>query len=181
MGNFRTDFKNDQLNTAANTRRKFRAIENADGTYSFEDVTSYTKKGDNFGAEEVNAIHAGLNSHSSNQADAFSTEKSYAAGDYCIYQNALYRFTADKTAGDWNASKAAVVNIGAEIAELNKRDEWYRVQISNLQRQIDEINVAIPYKIAIDDNAQTIDFRDREYELGGDVKVGIVDVTIEEV
>lgn len=58
---FRTDFKNDKLLVASNTKRKFNVIENADGTVSFEDVTAYEVKGDNFGADEVNAIHEGLN------------------------------------------------------------------------------------------------------------------------
>ena len=61
MGNFRTDYKDDKLLVATNDKRKYRVIENADGTVSFEDVTVYEHQGDHFGAEEVNAIHAGLN------------------------------------------------------------------------------------------------------------------------
>lgn len=58
---FKTDYKNDKLLMASNTRRKYRVIENEDGTVSFEDVTAYEVKGNHFGADEVNAIHAGLN------------------------------------------------------------------------------------------------------------------------
>lgn len=58
---FRTDYKNDKLLEEANSKRRFRVIENADGTVSFEDVTEYEVMGDHFGADEVNAIHEGLN------------------------------------------------------------------------------------------------------------------------
>lgn len=61
MSEFRTDYKNDKLLVSSNTRRKFRVIENSDGTVSFEDVTVYEQKGDNFSADEINAIHGGLN------------------------------------------------------------------------------------------------------------------------
>lgn len=58
---FRTDYKNDKLLVASNTKRKFNVIENEDGTVSFEDATVYEVKGDNFGADEVNEIHKELN------------------------------------------------------------------------------------------------------------------------
>ena len=58
---FRTDFKNDKLLIAENAKRKFRVIENEDGTVSFDDVTEYEVRGDHFGADQVNAIHQRLN------------------------------------------------------------------------------------------------------------------------
>ena len=58
---FKTDFKNDKLLVAENTKRKYRVIDNGDETVSFEDVTVYEQKGDPFGADEVNAIHGALN------------------------------------------------------------------------------------------------------------------------
>lgn len=41
--------------------RKYRQINNDDGTVSFQDVTDYTKKGSKFGANEVNAINLDIN------------------------------------------------------------------------------------------------------------------------
>lgn len=51
--------------------------------------------------------------------DVFSTAASYAAGDYCIYNNALYKFTAAKSAGAWDTSKVAVTAIASELSALN--------------------------------------------------------------
>ena len=48
-------------------------------------------------------------------ADDFSTASNYAIGDYCLYGNTLYRFTAAKTAGAWDSSKVTEVKIGNEL------------------------------------------------------------------
>ena len=50
----RTDYKDDILNTEVNTQRKYRMVQNNDGTVSFEDVTEYEQVGDNFGAADIN-------------------------------------------------------------------------------------------------------------------------------
>ena len=54
-------YKDDILNTEKNSMRKYRMINNSDGTVSFEDVTSYTQVGDLFGAADVNAITSQVN------------------------------------------------------------------------------------------------------------------------
>lgn len=55
------NYKDDILDASQNTRRKYKMIQNADGTVSFEDVTSYSQNGDNFSAADINAITAKLN------------------------------------------------------------------------------------------------------------------------
>jgi hypothetical protein len=62
MSDLRTDFKDDVLNITTNEKRKYRMINNADGTVSFEDVTDYVVQGDTFGATEVNQITEKVNS-----------------------------------------------------------------------------------------------------------------------
>ncbi|MCI8585513.1 MAG: hypothetical protein HFI92_06375 [Lachnospiraceae bacterium] len=52
-------------------------------------------------------------------SDAFSEEKSYAAGDYAIHNNVLYKFLAAKAAGAWDASKVQAVTVAKELCELN--------------------------------------------------------------
>ena len=47
-------------------------------------------------------------------ANAFDSSASYAVGDLCIYNNALYRFTATKTAGAWDSTKITVTTLDAE-------------------------------------------------------------------
>ena len=56
-----TNFTDDVLNTDVNTKRKYRMINNGDGTVSFEDVTNYTTEGSNLGSGEVNRICAAIN------------------------------------------------------------------------------------------------------------------------
>lgn len=67
MANLKTNYKDDVLDTSKNEKRKFRMIQNEDGTVSFEDVTEYIQIGDTFGAadvnmtnEEINALNEGL-------------------------------------------------------------------------------------------------------------------------
>lgn len=60
--------------------------------------------------------------------DAFSTSQAYNAGDYCIYNNTLYRFTENKTAGEWDDSKVTSTLIGTELSGLNSR-----IYISDVQ------------------------------------------------
>lgn len=54
-------------------------------------------------------------------ATPFSATESYSAGKYVTYNGQYWRFTADKTAGAWDASKAEVTNIGAELSALNTK------------------------------------------------------------
>ncbi len=51
--------------------------------------------------------------------DAFSEGRAYAAGDYAIYKNVLYKFTAAKTAGAWDAAKVRAVTVAEEMCSLN--------------------------------------------------------------
>lgn len=52
-------------------------------------------------------------------ATPFSETESYTAGKYVTYNGQYWRFTADKGAGAWDASKAEATNIGAELSALN--------------------------------------------------------------
>lgn len=56
----RTDYKDDILNTEVNTQRKYRMVENGDGTVSFEDVTAYAQVGDNFGSADINKTNLAI-------------------------------------------------------------------------------------------------------------------------
>ena len=51
--------------------------------------------------------------------DAFSTTKAYSTGDYCIYNDVLYKFTADKDAGPWDASKVTSTLVATELSSLS--------------------------------------------------------------
>ena len=66
-----------------------------------------------------------------NLSDFFSISNDYVIGDYCIYNNQLYEFIADKSAGDWDESKVKTITI---------------------KEKIDELNSNLPFKLGIDEN-----------------------------
>lgn len=55
------DYLDDILDTSVNEKRKYRIINNADGTISLEDVTEYSQNGDNFGAFDINITNKTVN------------------------------------------------------------------------------------------------------------------------
>lgn len=61
--------------------------------------------------------------------DAFSTAKAYSTGDYCIYNDVLYLFTADKDAGPWEESKASSTLVATELSKVNSSMNVTDVQI----------------------------------------------------
>ena len=68
MADLKTNYKDDVLDTSVNEKRKYNMIQNADGTVSFEDVTTYSQIGDNFGAVDINATNEKVNEVNSNLA-----------------------------------------------------------------------------------------------------------------
>lgn len=113
------DFRDDILSESMNNRRRYQMINNSDGTVSFVDVTEYEQVGSVFGQAQINAICAAVNGLTDSVSDAFSEEKNYEVGDYAIYENILYRFTAEKTAGAWNPAAAEAVTVAGELDKLN--------------------------------------------------------------
>lgn len=77
------DYLDDILDTSVNEKRKYRMINNADGTISLEDVTEYLQNGDNFGASDINItnktvnelIAMGLNVRWNKESDYFEVLK----------------------------------------------------------------------------------------------------------
>lgn len=113
------DFRDDILSEDMNNRRRYQMITNSDGTVSFEDVTKYDQVGSNFGQAQINATNKAVNGLADSIGDAFSEEKTYAVGEYAIYDNALYEFTAAKAAGPWDPDVAESTTIAEALSELN--------------------------------------------------------------
>lgn len=53
--------------------------------------------------------------------DEFSIDKAYAVGDYCIYENVLYKFTSEKESGAWDAGKVTSTTCADEFKALNSK------------------------------------------------------------
>ena len=73
------------------------------------DGTTYSTPGD---AVRAQAMRKGA------IASEFSTTAAYNIGDYVWYNNTLYRFTANHTAGAWNSTQAVIASIGSDITDL---------------------------------------------------------------
>lgn len=96
--------------------RKYKMLDNGDGTVSPVDMTEYEAAGDKFGAKDVNAITKMVNC----TGDAFDPGRDYEVGDYTIYDNTVWKFTTAHPAGKWDESHVEKTRILAEIAEQNK-------------------------------------------------------------
>lgn len=77
MADLKTNYKDDVLDTSKNEKRKFRMIQNDDGTVSFDDATEYTQQGDAFGAADINATNAKINE----QSQSLTQIKTYVGED----------------------------------------------------------------------------------------------------
>ena len=81
----------------------------------------------------INELHA-INGYS---YDAYDDTATYAVGDLCIYNNALYKCTtAITTAEAWNASHWTATSIADEISEVKSGSEYQvgdTINISNIQ------------------------------------------------
>ena len=91
---------------------------------------------------EGNSIDIVLDDTMNNFSDAFSEDVPYQVGDYCIFQNTLYKFIAAKAAGAWDSTKVSMTTVEAElktlsnaITELNSNlgyKEWTLEQVNKL-------------------------------------------------
>lgn len=66
MADLKTDYKDDVLDTSANEKRRYKLIQNDDGTVSLEDVTTYLQTGDSFGAKDINETNKKVNATNNN-------------------------------------------------------------------------------------------------------------------
>ena len=81
------NYVDDALNSAMDGKRRYKVINNADGTISLEDVTTYDQVGSNFGASQLNAICKAINESADSgkiidDIDAIraTTQEGYIAG-----------------------------------------------------------------------------------------------------
>ena len=66
------------------------------------------------------------------EAEDFSAVQNYSAGQYCIYNGDLYRFTADHSAGAWSGSDATQVLLADDLAEMEKDLEDLKSSIGDV-------------------------------------------------
>ena len=65
----------------------------------------------------IGAILDKINANEKMISEAFAPEQDYVDGDYCIYNNTLYKFITRKNAGDWDETAVQKTNICAEFKD----------------------------------------------------------------
>lgn len=85
MSELKTDYVNDELAISMGGKRRYRMIENSDGTVSFEDVTSYSVVGDEYDADDINRQNEVINQLNNDLTD---NSKAFKFG----YQNSQYGY-----------------------------------------------------------------------------------------
>lgn len=87
------NFKDDIMNSAMGGKRRYRMINNSDGTISLEDVTTYDQVGSTFGAAQINATNQAVNAAADaskiiDDIDAIRalTQEGYMAGALALKQ-----------------------------------------------------------------------------------------------
>lgn len=63
MAALKTNYQDDILDVSSNPRRKYKMINNADSSVSFEDISDYTQEGTLFGANDINATNMQVNAN----------------------------------------------------------------------------------------------------------------------
>ena len=83
-------------------------------------------------ATRMNIAETAITDIKDDIATEFSVSASYLAGDYCIYQNKLYRAKNNISAGAWNVSDWDTLEIMTEVKNLNNQlggyTLWYGTQ-----------------------------------------------------
>lgn len=107
MADLKTNYVDDVLDTTKNKLRKYKQIQNDDGTVSFVDVTEYTQVGTSFGAKDINDTNAAINDVNGNltmHSGSITTDYSvrpilYRANSFeaMVYIDGLKNLTKGKT------------------------------------------------------------------------------------
>ena len=145
MATLKTNYKDDILNTSVNTQRKYRMVNNADGTISLEDVTVYTQNGDTFGAADVNKITAKINEQNNNLANV-KTSPDYANAiditSYCGTNTygSVYSAPSDGFLHLYGISPSASVSSPGSIVVKDSDSNMYwsnNIYVSNRSVSVD--------------------------------------------
>ncbi len=150
------NFKDDIMNASMQNKRKYRLINNTDGTVSLEDVTTYDQVGSNFGAGQINATNTAVNAAAdaskiidSLDAIAANTQKGYMAGALAVKD--LKKSVADGKAliasaitsmGVSTAADATFETMAANIEKINTAKDA-RMQVALRRRDGNTITVTL--------------------------------------
>lgn len=104
----RTDFKDDILDSS-NYKRKYKQVVNNDGTFSFQDETTYQQVGSNYGAKEVNEERAAINNVYENKLVALDDVALVTEEGFFVDALAVKELNSKLTNTNTNLAKANTV------------------------------------------------------------------------
>lgn len=119
MAVLRTDFQDDILNSSMDEKRRYKLIQNSDGTVSLEDVSVYDQVGSEFGAAQINATNEEVNEKigAADLVDPMvATEEGFAA-DALKVKEALDEQNKKMLSGYENPTVIALVSDGAAYTD----------------------------------------------------------------
>ncbi len=88
---------------------------------NYDDALAVTKDNVPVGCKAFQEVAAQAKNGGKNLVgDEFDETKTYAVGDYCIYENVLYIFVSEKTTGAWDATLVEATTVASELSEQNK-------------------------------------------------------------
>lgn len=95
MADLPVNFKDDILAASMGGKRRYKLIQNADGTVYLEDTTTYTQVGSSFGAAQINATNGAVNALAANLAGLNFQVVTELPEDAASHPNTVYIVTEE--------------------------------------------------------------------------------------
>lgn len=157
MADLKTNYKDDVLDTSKNTKRKYKMIQNADGTVSFEDVTVYKQEGDSFGGADINATNEFCNSLNQSKLSSISGSMVSASNAVTVAAGKTVDFTVTFPVPDGcnsipffayvrSTGWAGVIPQGIIVSKTKNEATFTLYNASTVSRTITPQCVALFYK-----------------------------------
>lgn len=152
----RTDFKNDIFSG----NRKYRMVDNGDGTFSFEDVTTYSQEGDMFGATEINATNAKVNENENAIAGKAPSVHKHTKSQITDFPTAMPAsdvpsWAKAATKPNYNASEVGALAVNGKAVSAGTADNATNANNSD---KIDNYHVQVVASVPASTVANTIYF-----------------------
>lgn len=139
------NFKDDVIDTSVSDKRRYNILDNADGTKSLEDVTTYTQIGSNFGAEQINQTNGKVNE----LIDAIPNEFLLANQAVLTFTNKVASISDEKITADSLADVYFTSDtiLSAEKAVISVETYAGRVDLKAERQPEDVIKASIFIKV----------------------------------
>lgn len=117
-------FKTDLLRGAKGERGEAGVAESvpSDGVIAYVGETTPQGYEEITPADVFTQIYADIDAVNDKISNEYDPTETYNAGDYCIYEDILYKCNTNATTGVWDANKWDATNVGEELANAATKD-----------------------------------------------------------